>query len=784
MKDRIFGVLQKIGRSFMLPIAVLPIAGLFLGIGGSFTNETMLKSFGLLSAIGPGTAAGNFFSVLNAAGSAVFNNLPLLFAVAVAIGMSDRDKATAALSAVLGFLIMNAVIMAFITFTHTYDTATLAAANEAAYAKAWAAGTKYVPIKESDVRMLPPGALTSLLGYNTLATGVFGGILVGCLAAWATNKFYNCQLPPVISFFSGSRAVPIVTAVVCLVAGIITFYVWPYIQVGMNMLGQIVIASGYIGSFAYGYIERALIPFGLHHVFYLPFWQTAVGGQMEVGGKMIYGAQNIFFAQLSDPTVDHFSVNATRFMAGKYPFMIFGLPGAALAMYQTAYTEKKQIAGGLLLSAALTAMITGITEPIEFTFIFVAPALYYGVHCVLAGLSFMLMHMLNAGVGMTFSGGLIDLVLFGVMQGNAKTNWVWIIIVGAAYFFIYWLLFKWLIIKWDLPTTGREKEGAETKMYTKADYQAKKGEGGAAAAGGGKIDMRSAAILKGIGGKDNLTAEPDNCITRLRLSIKDPSLVDEDLLKETGAVGVIAKGTGLQVIYGPTVPGIKNALVDFLETPESDHVDELFAENGAKVLTETAPAKAEEKPADKKEAQTDNVVVEAVEPAHVVKVAEEIAETGVSEEKEVFTAPIAGRCASITESPDDVFSQKMLGDGIVIFPTGSQVFAPCDGTIATVFPTGHAVGMQSADGTELLIHAGVDTVNLEGKGFTPHVKDGDTVKQGDLLIDLDLAYIEANAPSSATMLIFTALPAEDKVELLKTGDVTPKDAVVAVVPQD
>ena len=738
MRDKIFGVLQKIGRSFMLPIAILPIAGLFLGIGGSFTNSTMLASYGLTSVMGEGTMAYNFLSILNASGSVVFSNLSLLFAVAVAIGMSDREKATGAIAAVLGFLIMNAVISQLIAITGTYDPSTLAVANDARQLEAVQNGTTYTPLLEENVRMLPSGAITTLLGFTTLATGVFGGIIMGLIAAHCNNKFHDQQLPAVLSFFAGTRFVPIMTALESILAGFILFWLWPYVQIGMNALGNLVISSGYIGTFVYGYIERALIPFGLHHVFYLPFWQTQVGGEMMIQGKMIYGAQNIFFAQLADPSCTEFNVEATRFMAGKFPFMIFGLPGAALAMYQTAYPEKKEVAGGLLLSAAITAMLTGITEPIEFTFIFVAPGLYYGVHCVLAGLSFMLMHIFNVGVGMTFSGGLIDLTLFGIMQGNDKTHWIWVVVVGVVYFFIYWILFKWIIVKWDLQTPGREREGQETKLYTKADYKAKK------AGEAGEVDMRSAAITKGLGGKHNIDGDVDCCITRLRLNVIDPEKVDEALLKQTGAVGVVSKGKGLQVIYGPTVPNIKNALELFLETPESEKVDELLAGGNIQANEEVKEAAA--------------------------------AAVGT----EYFQTPIEGRCAGIEETPDDAFSQKMLGDGIVIFPTGNKVYAPCDGSIEVLFPTNHAIGMKSAEGTELLIHIGVDTVNLEGKGFTPKIKQGDTVKQGDLLLELDLPFLEANAPSTAVPMIFTALPDSKKVVILKKGDVKPDEDIVEV----
>ena len=406
MKDKIFGVLQRVGRSFMLPIAILPVAGLFLGIGGSFTNATMLDTYGLTSLIGPGTFVYSILSVMNAAGSVVFGNLPLIFAMGVAIGMAKKEKEVAALSAAIAFFIMHASIGAMININ---------------------GGTE----------ALLSGASTSVLGITSLQMGVFGGIIVGLGVASLHNRYYKIELPQVLSFFGGTRFIPIISAITYLIVGILMFYAWPPVQAGIYKVGEIVFASGYAGTWVYGLMERLLIPFGLHHVFYLPFWQTAVGGTATVGGKVIEGAQNIFFAELATPGITHFSVSATRFMSGKFPLMIFGLPGAALAMYRCAKPEKRKVVGGLLLSAALTSMLTGITEPIEFTFLFVAPVLY-GIHCIFAGLAYMFMHMLNVGVGMTFSGGFIDLFLFGILQGNAKTSWIWVVVVGIGYFVVYY----------------------------------------------------------------------------------------------------------------------------------------------------------------------------------------------------------------------------------------------------------------------------------------------------------------------------------------------------------
>ena len=538
MKNKIFGVLQRIGRSFMLPIAILPIAGLFLGIGGSFTNATMLETYGLTKIMGEGTFIYDILLVLNAAGSVVFNNLPLIFAIGVAIGMAKQEKDVAALSGAIAFLIMHASIGALIE----------AAGGEEA---------------------MLTGSTANVLGITSLQMGVFGGIIVGLGVAALHNRYYKIQLPQVLSFFGGTRFVPIISSVVYLLVGILMFFVWPTVQRGINALGALVLNSGYAGTWIYGILERALIPFGLHHVFYLPFWQTAVGGTAVVGGHVIEGAQNIFFAELATPGITHFNVDATRFMAGKFPFMIFGLPGAALAMYNCAKPEKRRTAGGLFLSAALTAMLTGITEPIEFTFLFVAPLLY-GIHCVFAGLSYMLMHILNVGVGMTFSGGLIDLFLFGILQGNAKTDWINIIWVGIVYFIIYYFLFRWMIKRFNYITPGRETDTDEVKLYTRKDVEAKKSD-------------VSPIIVEGLGGLKNIS-DVDCCATRLRVTVKKPDLVTESKLKQSGCAGVIKNGNGVQIIYGPKVTVIKSNLVDYMsglssniKQPEKGNGKSIFA---------------------------------------------------------------------------------------------------------------------------------------------------------------------------------------------------------------
>ena len=694
MKDKIFGVLQRVGRSFMLPIAILPVAGLLLGVGGSFTNETMINAYGLSGILGEGTILNALLQVFNQAGDIVFANLPIIFAIGVAIGMAKKEKEVAALSAAIAFFIMHASISAMINIRGLEE-------------------------------VLPAGSIASVVGINSLQMGVFGGMIVGLGVAALHNRFYKIELPQVISFFGGSRFVPIVSGVTYVFVGILMSFIWPAIQTAIFALGDFVMKSGYAGTWVYGFTERALIPFGLHHVFYLPFWQTGLGGSMEVAGTMVQGAQNIFFAQLADGSVTKFSVEATRFMSGKFPLMIFGLPGAALAMYKCARPEKRKVVGGLLLSAALTSMITGITEPLEFTFLFVAPLLYV-VHCVLAGAAYMLMHIFKVGVGMTFSGGLIDATLFGIMQGNAKTNWIWIVIVGVVYFVVYYFLFSFLIKKFDYKTPGREEGDGEVKLYTRADVNAAK-EGKAA---GSADDVVSALIVQGLGGLDNIS-DVDCCATRLRCTVKDPSKVIEAKFKESGCSGVIQKGEGVQVIYGPKVSVIKSNLEDYIDA-------------GAPEVAGMAEVKSEE-------------------------TTEETTATTANTEAVMFKNPIKGSVASITEAPDAAFSEKMMGDGVVIIPEDNAVYAPCDAEVTFVFPTKHAIGLTAEGGLELLIHVGLDTVKLEGNGFNVLVNDGDKVKQGDKLMEFDLEYIRQNATSVATPFIITNLGDGQEIALTKTG---------------
>lgn len=715
MKDKIFGVLQRVGRSFMLPIAVLPVAGLLLGIGSSFTNETTIATYGLQGILGNGTVLHALLMIMSKAGNVIFDNLPIIFAVGVAIGMAKAEKEVAALSAMISFFVMHASINAVLLLA----------------GKVLADGTIAPDVLE--------GTIASVCGIQTLQMGVFGGILVGLGVAALHNRFYKIELPNALSFFGGSRFVPIISTVTYVGIGILMYFIWPAVQNGIFALGGLVTGTGYFGTLIFGIIKRALIPFGLHHVFYMPFWQTAVGGTMMVDGNLIQGGQNIFFAQLASSDVTHFSADATRYFSGEFIFMIFGLPGAALAMYRCAKPEKKKAAGGLLLSAALACMFTGITEPIEFSFLFVAPMLF-AVQVILAGSAYMVAHILNIAVGLTFSGGLLDLVIFGVLQGNAKTSWLRIIPAGIVYFLLYYVLFSFLIKKFDLKTPGREDDDEETKLYTKADVNARRTEakeGESCSQAENSKDSRSAAIAMGMGGRNNITSV-DCCATRLRCSIADSSLVDEKLLKSTGAVGVIVKGQGIQIIYGPQVTVIKSELEAYLAEEHEEDTAEATdgAENmGTKVTAETEAS---------------------------VNLAES---KNIAENIHKLYSPFQGVLKPITEAPDEAFASKAMGDGYLVMPENGTVVAPEDGEVMFVFPSKHAIGLKAADGTEYLLHIGVDTVKLNGEGFTVFVSDGQKIKKGDKLMEFDPAYIREHAVSDACIVIFTGLTEGESLSL-------------------
>lgn len=703
MKKHLFSLLQRIGQSFMLPIALLPIAGIFLGIGSSLTNTNMLAAYHLKGLMGPGTAPYILFSLLNSAGSIIFDNLPILFAVGVAIGMARTEKATAALSSIVAFFVMHSTIGSLITYTgrsHSFLT----------------------------------GATTEIVGITSLQMGVFGGIIVGLGVAALHNRFYKIELPRVFSFFGGTHFIPIISAITYVGVGILMFYIWPPIQILINDAGKLVLMSGYGGTFVYGLLERTLIPFGLHHVFYMPFWQTAVGGRELVNGQLIEGAQNIFFAELANPDTSHFSVAATRFMSGKFPLMMFGLPGAALAMYTCARPENKKAVGSLLLSAAISSAVTGITEPLEFAFLFVAPPLYV-IHCAFAGLSYMLMHMLNVGIGMTFSGGFLDFFLFGILQGNTKTSWLHVIPVGILYFIVYFIVFRVMILKFNYQTPGHEKDNAAPVN---------------------NADNKSQQILDGLGGLENIS-DLSCCATRLRVTLHRPSKLNKEKLLATGAAAVVANGDGVQVVYGPEVTVIHARLQDYIAQiiPASSST----ADNSAAVPTTSAEVSNPAVSAEAKD--SDNLsVADAI--------------------TDIVYAPCNGTVITLKEVADGVFSEGYIGDGFAIEPIDGSFYAPFDCTVAMVFDTHHAIALHTANGTELILHVGLDTVKLNGQHLEVFVQEGQKIQKGDLILRADLEGIQSAGCRTVTPVVITGAGGAESVELLKTGPVHIGDAVLKV----
>ncbi|MCM3118325.1 glucose-specific PTS transporter subunit IIBC [Neobacillus sp. MER 74] len=671
-----FGVLQKVGKALMLPVAILPAAGILLAIGNALQNPTLIDIAPFLDNSGIAMVA----RIMEQAGSVIFGNLSLLFAVGVAIGLAGGEG-VAGLAAIVGFLIMNATMGTALGI-------------------------------DADALAKHPQSYASVLGIPTLQTGVFGGIIVGLIAAYMYNKFFEIELPSYLGFFAGKRFVPIVTAASTVLLGLLMILIWPPIQSGLNAFStNMVDANKTIAAFIFGVIERSLIPFGLHHIFYAPFWYE-FGSYTNAAGDLVRGDQRIFMEQIKDGVQN---LTAGTFTTGKYPFMMFGLPAAALAIYHEARPEKKVFVGGLMASAALTSFLTGITEPIEFSFLFVAPVLF-GIHAIFAGLSFMTMHLLNVKIGMTFSGGLIDYILFGLI--NPQTN-AWIVIpVGLVFAVIYYFGFRFAIRKFDLKTPGRELEEEEDQAAT-----GKSGSGDLAA-----------NILDAMGGKDNI-AHLDACITRLRVSVNDIKNVDKAELKKLGAAGVLEVGNNIQAIFGPRSETIKGQMKDIMsgKRPRTTSVD----------TAEKSPEQS-------------NVNSDAIEKAR---------------ENEVFAAPLKGEIKPITEVPDQVFAGKMMGDGFAIVPAEGTVVSPVNGKIVNLFPTKHAIGILSDTGREILIHVGIDTVNLKGQGFETLVSEDDIIEQGQPLLKVDLNYIKEHATSTITPIVFTNLAEGEKVVLNNQGQV-------------
>jgi glucose-specific phosphotransferase system IIBC component len=672
MFKQIFGVLQKVGKALMLPVAILPAAGILLALGNAFQNPNLTSRIPALTTHWFVMVA----KVMEQAGGIVFANLALLFAVGVAVGLAGGDG-VAGLAAIIGFLVMNVTMSVLLGVTPKM------AASDPSYA--------------------------SVLGIPTLQTGVFGGIIVGILASYLYKKYFNIELPSYLGFFAGKRFVPIITAVSALVLGIVMIFIWPPVQHGLNAFSHSMIDSNRtLAAFIFGVIERSLIPFGLHHIFYAPFW-FEFGDYVNKAGQHIHGDQAIFFNQIKDNA----PLTAGTFMTGKFPFMMFGLPAAALAMYHEARPENKTLAAGILGSAALTSFLTGITEPIEFSFLFVAPVLF-GIHAIFAGLSFMTMQILNVKIGMTFSGGVIDYILFGVLPG--RTAWWLVIPVGLVFAVIYYFGFRFVIRKWDLKTPGRE-------VVEETDA--------AAPVATGELPHE---VLAALGGKENI-ASLDACITRLRVQVKDQKNVNKGRLKELGAAGVLEVGNNIQAIFGPKSDILKGQIHDIMAGRTPAIVKE--------VESKAAPVQT-------------NAVEEII-------------------------APIEGKILPITEVPDQVFSGKMMGDGFAIEPTEGTVVAPVNGEIVNVFPTKHAIGIQSEGGKEILIHFGIDTVKLNGEGFEILVAQGDKVTQGQPLLKVNLDFVKNNAPSIITPIVFTNLQEGQQVVIEKQGNVTKGEKGVVTI---
>ncbi|MGJ7923229.1 glucose-specific PTS transporter subunit IIBC [Neobacillus sp. LXY-4] len=680
MFKKAFGVLQKVGKALMLPVALLPAAGILLALGAALRNPTLIEIAPFLESGGVAMVA----SVMQGAGDVVFGNLPLLFAVGVAVGLAGGEG-VAGLAAIIGYLIMNVTMGTVLGVTP---------------------GDNIV-------------GHTVRLGIPTLETGVFGGIIVGIIAASLYNKFYEIELPSYLGFFAGKRFVPIVTAGTAVLLGLVMLVVWPPIQSGLNAFSQnMVHANLTLSAFIFGVIERSLIPFGLHHIFYSPFWYEFGEYIPKGGGTPVRGDQAIFMAQIRDNVQN---LTAGTFMTGKFPFMMFGLPAAALAIYQEARPEKKVFVGGLMASAALTSFLTGITEPIEFSFLFVAPILF-GIHAIFAGLSFMTMHLLNVKIGMTFSGGLIDYILFGLI--NPQTN-AWLVIpVGLVFAVVYYFGFRFAIRKFNLKTPGRELEEEESGAVT------------------GQTSDLPYNILEAMGGQENIS-HLDACITRLRVSVKDIKNVDKDRLKKLGAAGVLEVGNNIQAIFGPRSETIKGQMQDIIS-----------GKKPRAVQTATSGANKVEKQ------------IEDVNPAVLQN--ENIKE-------ESIISPIKGEIKPITEVPDAVFSGKMMGDGFAILPTDGTIVSPVDGKIINLFPTKHAIGILSDGGREILIHVGIDTVNLKGQGFEALVSENDRIVKGQPLLKVDLDFVKQNAPSIITPIVFTNLAQNETVVLKKQGSVNLKE---------
>ncbi|AZP90097.1 PTS maltose transporter subunit IIABC [Pediococcus acidilactici] len=666
------GFFQELGKTFMLPVALMAFMGLLLGLGSSFSSPTTIDAFPFLG----NSILQVVFKYMSAIGGFAFNNLAVMFAMAIPLGLAKKEKGVAAFSGFVGYMVMNLAINFYLGLTNQL----------------------------ADADAMQKAGQSLVLGVQTIEMGVLGGIITGIIVYNLNKKYCTIQLPDSFAFFGGARFVPIITSLVMAVVGIILPIIWPIFAFLINGVGALIHGAGPFGPMLFFSGERLLLPFGLHHILVATIRFTQAGGTMLIDGHQVSGALNIFYSELQNHLpISH---SATQFLSqGKMPTFMFGLPGAALAMYHTAKPENRAKIKGLLISGFIATFITGITEPIEFLFLFISPFLWL-FHVFMTGFGALVVSLLGVNIGNT-DGGVLDFLIFGVMQGT-QTKWYLIPIVGIFWFLAYYFTFKKFILWRDLKTPGREV--ATEPEYTDAEIRTSGNAGG--------YDIPG--ILKALGGKSNIVTL-DNCITRLRLIVKDGSIINDEELQKLGALGVVhLDDTSVQVIIGTKVTTVRNGLDALLEGAEPEA------------------------------------------------------------KKFQIGAPLAGKAVPLTEVPDAVFSTGMIGQGAAIQPTDGQVVSPVDGVVTTVFPTKHAIGIKATNGMEILIHLGIDTVKLDGKPFETKVAVDEQVKVGDLLATADWQMVADAGLATVTPVVVTNFAEYTNVGMIAKGMVEKNTPTIEV----
>lgn len=656
----------------MLPVALMAFMGLLLGLGSSFSSPTTIDAFPFLG----NSILQVVFKYMSAIGGFAFNNLAVMFAMAIPLGLAKKEKGVAAFSGFVGYMVMNLAINFYLGLTNQL----------------------------ADADAMQKAGQSLVLGVQTIEMGVLGGIITGIIVYNLNKKYCTIQLPDSFAFFGGARFVPIITSLVMAVVGIILPIIWPVFAFLINGVGALIHGAGPFGPMLFFSGERLLLPFGLHHILVATIRFTQAGGTMLIDGHQVSGALNIFYSELQNHLpISH---SATQFLSqGKMPTFMFGLPGAALAMYHTAKPENRAKIKGLLISGFIATFITGITEPIEFLFLFISPFLWL-FHVFMTGFGALVVSLLGVNIGNT-DGGVLDFLIFGVMQGT-QTKWYLIPIVGIFWFLAYYFTFKKFILWRDLKTPGREV--ATEPEYTDAEIRTSGNVGG--------YDIPG--ILKALGGKSNIVTL-DNCITRLRLIVKDGSIINDEELQKLGALGVVhLDDTSVQVIIGTKVTTVRNGLDALLEGAEPEA------------------------------------------------------------KKFQIGAPLAGKAVPLTEVPDAVFSTGMIGQGAAIQPTDGQVVSPVNGVVTTVFPTKHAIGIKATNGMEILIHLGIDTVKLDGKPFETKVAVDEQVKVGDLLATADWQMVADAGLATVTPVVVTNFAEYTNVGMIAKGMVEKNTPIIEV----